>query len=237
MRTTSPKKSVAYRALAAVGRLASRIIWGLGKLVDKGFYAVADRAMDYHLDRQDRLAMEVPEYAEIEERRRNNGTPYITLASEKDNLGWAEMELQADIREDVAPTPWWFGIARFFRNRPIASGLGSVRLASQRVTRGWDDRSLWSLDDSLCKTLGAQLTALADTTHGWPGGDKYPEYEDWTAALRKHGAALTAYPTRWELDLDDSLTPEVRNKKNDKIVADAKRAFRFVAENLQSLWD
>lgn len=237
MNATVSKKSVAHRALAGVGRLANKTVWAFGGLLDKMFYAVADRAMDYHLDRQDRLAMQVPEYAEIEERRRNEGTPYITFMSEKDDLGMTEWDLQAEIRNDVAPTPWWFGIARFFRNSPVKSGLGKVRMASQRVSRGWDDRSLWSLDDSLCKTLGAQLTALADTTHGWPGGDKYPEFEDWTAALRKHGAALSAYSDRWDIETDDSLTIEARRKKSDKIVADAKRALRWVAENLQGLWD
>lgn len=225
------------RALTGAGRLAYKAVQGVTSIIDWVFHRVADKAMDKHLNKQERLAMQVPEYADIEARRKIDGHPYIVMASEEDGLGLAEWERQDTIRHEVKPTPWWFSVARFFRNAPLTSGLGSARFATQRVARGWDDKSLWSLDDHLCTTLGAQLTRLADVTHGWPEGDKYPEFEDWQAALRKHGAALSAYSTRWDIIIDDSLTPEGRRKKEDKIVADAKRALRWVAENLQALWD
>jgi hypothetical protein len=237
MTENAPKPSLGYRALAGIGRLALKTVRLVARGIDAVFHFVADRAMDRHLDKQYRLAMQVPEYAAIEQRRRREGSDYIIWASEKDDLGLEQIDIQSKIRHDVKPEPAWFPVARFFRNRPLTSAIAHLRMAYQRVNRGWDDRSLWSLDDHLCKTLGAQLVELADIAHGWPSGDKYPEYEDWTAALRKNGAALTAYSTRWELWADESLDRDTINKKETKIIADAKRSLRWVAENLGSLWD
>lgn len=97
-----------------------------------------------------------------------------------------------------------------------------VRWGYQRVTRGWDDSAIWSLDTHLGEVLGAQLIALAECAHGYPDG--YP-FEQWTADLRRHGAALLAYGE------DKFDTEELA------LYRPAQEAFRWVAENLGSLWD
>lgn len=94
-----------------------------------------------------------------------------------------------------------------------------------RNTRGWDWRSVWSLDDDLTGRLGAQLVALADIAHGWPPG--YPGgFDAWQANMRQHGQALLRYRREHHDNLDD-----------DSIRDDAQAALYWVACNLTALWD
>lgn len=127
-------------------------------------------------------------------------------------------------------------------HRRITDFPGRVRLAYQRVHRGWDISALWGLDHHLSKTLGEQLVEMAEIAHGCPGNygpyDCTPEnpnhqqdfekaFAAWTSDLRKHGEALQAYARYWEYDLD----------RRDDLYAPAQEALHWVAENLGALWD
>lgn len=102
-----------------------------------------------------------------------------------------------------------------------------VRWAYQRVTRGWDDRAVWSLDTHLSLVLGQQLIKMADIAHGYPGTEGWT-FERWTTELRTHGEALLAYSNQWhETSLDDW----------EAIYQPARVALLWVADNLSSLWD
>lgn len=104
--------------------------------------------------------------------------------------------------------------------------LASVRYATQRLRRGYDDRVVWGLDRHLCHILSQQLTQLADEAHGWPGSSSpYPTFEDWTAALRQAANGLGGYAGR------DGAEDE-----QQRVVA-AQQALRWVADNLPDLWD
>lgn len=102
-----------------------------------------------------------------------------------------------------------------------------ARWAYQRVTRGWDDTTLWRLDGWLAKTLGAQLVTMSETVHTYPG-DHYP-YEQWTADMKKHGEALQRYAVFDFLESPDEWEAT--------IYPAAREALRWVADNLGSLWD
>lgn len=120
--------------------------------------------------------------------------------------------------------PWrtrFWDAWRRLKRAPHDSYWG-VRFAWQRMFRGWDDRSLWSLDTWLGRTVGAQLLAMADIAHGWPGGPDWT-FETWTAALRQHGRVLTDYGHNWDAD-------------NNAIEA-AQESMRWVADHLPNLWD
>lgn len=106
------------------------------------------------------------------------------------------------------------------RLRSALYQIRHIRWAYQRVTRGWDDRALWSLDHHLARTLGAQLLWLADHGHGYPCDTTA---EKWTTQLRTHGQALADYAAA------DSLDNTV-----DPLAAEA---IHWVADNLGSLWD
>lgn len=103
----------------------------------------------------------------------------------------------------------------------------------QRTTRGWDDRSVWSMDHDLSKRLGAQLIYLGDIAHGFPGAPPYDGdtgFALWQADLRKAGAALTVYSQVDSLDLGHQYW-------NDSILVPAQEALRWIADNLPALWD
>jgi hypothetical protein len=89
----------------------------------------------------------------------------------------------------------------------------------------------------LCSTLprwlGARLTFLGNHTSGCPltyfetEAEVAQGVERWQADLTRHGAALT----HWA-DADDWTDEEA-----DRALADAQDALRWVATNLQALWD
>jgi len=132
---------------------------------------------------------------------------------------------------EIESAPWhrrlgWAAQRRWnaFIRSPRAARRAVV-FARQRMTRGWDQRALYSLDSHLAETLGAQLTALARIAHGYPG--TYPGgFEGWVADLGRNGAALSAYGAI------DNLMPE-----HDHIWADAREALHWVADHLGALWD
>ena len=114
------------------------------------------------------------------------------------------------------------------RNR-VREVPNQVKWAYQRVVRGWDDRALWSLDDQLSRSLGAQLTQMAKGGMSYPGTEVYPSFELWQTDLHKHGAALATYArVHYETDTTDEW---------ELIYQPAREALMWVAENLGNLWD
>ena len=139
------------------------------------------------------------------------------------------IDQQEVIEDAVSPFPRARRFLRSIVGRRLATeSVRDVLFAWQRVVRGWDDRSLWSLDWYICHTLGAQLTELAATTHGWPQSDEYPTFEDWQAALRTHGSALTEAANT---DISEDF------ENTQAVYAKAQKSLHWVADNLGDLWD
>lgn len=121
-----------------------------------------------------------------------------------------------------------------------------IRWARQRVFRGWDDRAVWSLDNHVAETLGAQLILMAEIAHGYPPGygSITPRTEDsqfipdepdgdetfnrWAGDLRKHGEALLAY---------QKSQYDVYGDAWEALYQPAREALVWVADNFGSLWD
>lgn len=108
---------------------------------------------------------------------------------------YGDMNEQWEIERSLVPASRWLGAAHLVqRLNAEAAVWGAVRVA-QRACRGWTDEDLWSLGDTLRRTLGAQLTALADQTNAYPGdGDWGTGGSGWREALRGHGAVLSRSP-------------------------------------------
>lgn len=138
-------------------------------------------------------------------------------------------------REEAA-RPQYQKLARKLNRRvhQIAKAPRNLRntiyLAHQRLSQGWDQTSVWSLDTHLTKILGAQLTYMAEIAHGWHPSPEHPTFEDWTNQLHQHGAALSHYAVNFhdyrDTDRDDKAT-----------LANAQAALHWVADNLPALWD
>lgn len=231
--TKTETPSIAARTAKVLGRAVYATAHGL----DKALTALADPALDRLYERNRARAMEDTEYAEIEARRHRRKDGYITLASSDDNLTMEHWDIQSTIEARTARHPWWEGPLRALRSNPFSKVVSAVDRRHQRAQRGWDHTALWSLDDHLSKTLGAQLIALADIAHGWPQSDEYPTYEDWVAALRDNGNALLAYGDHWDVCLIPGITSEEIRAKEDELRDNAKKALHWVADNLGALWD
>lgn len=156
--------------------------------------------------------------------------------------------------------------ARYYFTHPVKAWrelvYWQIKNAGQLARRGWADSDTWSLDNALCRRLGAQLLHLADVTHGWPD-DEYETFDEWRVALRENGRALINYVERpgyndllakWhELrfgtgmvgpkQLNAPSTPEqaaalkaledIEQRYSDN----ATKALHWVADNLGHLWD
>lgn len=132
----------------------------------------------------------------------------------------AMIEAQRKRERWYKPGVWMLYAAR----RKARSARFQVRMAWQRVFRGWDDSAVWSLDDHLAKSLGEQLVALSK---GWGYPDGYTP-EEWKAALAKHGTALLAYrKVHYDVDGDEW----------EALYMPAQEALRWVADNFCALWD
>lgn len=200
-----------------------RSIAGVGGLAVDAADSVLARLAGVPLERlaakNDQRAMADPVYAGIQERR-----------NEERMVSLDDFMAIMSIREALDEQPWWERPARAMANRPITRAVRRTGFTYQKARRGWSDDELWSLDRSLARRLGAQLTALASTTHGWPQSEKYPTFEDWQIALRTAGTALTAYAESLEFhDLDPS--------EEDFLAEQAADALRWVADNFTALWD
>ena len=53
-----------------------------------------------------------------------------------------------------------------------------MRHVCQRITRGWDDSDLWSLDHSLAKLILPRLKRFKDCRGGYPHGMTDQEWDD-----------------------------------------------------------
>jgi hypothetical protein len=115
----------------------------------------------------------------------------------------------------------------YVRN-PYRTASLAVRHSWQRVFRGWDDRALWSLQDHLARTLGAQLVKMAEVAYSYPGDEVYPSFEQWQTDLRRHGEALLTYQAKHY---------EVYGVDWDAVYVPAQEALRWVAEHFAALWD
>lgn len=108
--------------------------------------------------------------------------------------------------------------------------------AWQRVFRGWDDRSLWSYDYWLCKTMAEQLEKFAADAHTYPGVEPYEESEVWAEILRYHARALRRYVTFAENGLLD-LEPAEYKTEWEQVHTDLKRTLTWLGEWLPAIWD
>ena len=219
-------------------------------------HKLADKLIDAHLERARTTAMTDPAYAEIQARRAPDpGTSLWGLNAEL-GLSRAEDEIQKSIRDRLTPDPLWWPLVRRVSARPVRGVIRGGMYAYQRAARGWSEDDTWDLGTRLCTTLAAQLNHLADTAWGWPGGEDYAggndyaEPEDWTAALRQAATGLEGWATHWDSPAARAAVNAVDGPPNAyRIAADlhaiddaarlaaAQEALRWVAKNLNDLWD
>ena len=201
-------------------------------IADETLKSYADKKMDTYFNKVEEIALQDARYAEIESMRKIDGSDNIIMMDER--LGFPEMEYQSEVRRKAAPEPLLMPFYRYLYNHPVHSAINTVKHAVQRLTRSWDDTATWSLDYHLCLTLGSQLKHLAETTHGWPQSETYPEFEDWQKALNTNSQLLLTYTNKDDIVFTDN---GYDREQEEQIIKNAQKALRWVAKHLPSLWD
>lgn len=114
------------------------------------------------------------------------------------------------------------------------------RLASQlfwfyqRLTRGWDDRELWSLDVTISKFVLPRIKRLKEIKHGWPDrtkedGTEYT-WEDWNADLDEMIWSFEYQIRQWDLDPSMEKDWQAQEKRCSK-------GMELFGKYFRALWD
>ena len=109
-----------------------------------------------------------------------------------------------------------------------------LRWTWQRLTWGWDEREVWSLDYTFCQWIVPRLVLLKETKHGVPAFC----FDDVTDDSDK---AFNLAKERWDIILDEMIDGFKCHdycwyeKEND--YAKYKRAKELFCEHLETLWD
>jgi hypothetical protein len=202
-------------------------------LLAEGLDAIVEHTLDLPLSYLEKeataKALKNPIYAEIESRRKSE-SGHVVFFSEARGLGLDEWKTQRDIRESCQRYPRLTNLLYATGRFSFSSKLRAIKYGYQRLFRGWDDTTIWSLDTRFCKTLGEQLIELARVSHGWPD-TLYDTPEEWVSELTINGGYLLAYG-RGDDEIEDlSEEGESRNLLN------AKSALIWVSAHLPALWD
>jgi hypothetical protein len=164
------------------------------------------------------LTSEITKLNHSEARTMKELTKLFALHAQRDSL---------EIRFSPAPQveQWLESISG---KHPARTAVREIVYGWQRLIRGWDDRAMWNLDAYLCRTLGEQLTMMADSLHGWPSSEEFSDSDAWAGALRFHGGRLLQYR-----ELDEC----VNNEREAQLITQAQESLTWVANHLPDLWD
>ena len=111
-------------------------------------------------------------------------------------------------RHDPVRTKVYWAVRRFWNNHWLCNpreNVFRVKCAYQRLTRGWDDRAVWSIDYWLDDKMPAMLRQLKETKHGTPT-DMFPtepEYTDEDGNANEAGWEIAN--ARWAETLDKMI--------------------------------
>lgn len=59
----------------------------------------------------------------------------------------------------------------------------NIKMFFQKLFRGWSDREIWNLDDTIVKFVVPRLKVLREETIGYPFSDECKTFEDWEKML------------------------------------------------------
>lgn len=174
-------------------------------------------------ERRRALAAGDAEWVAIEDRKEPDGSVVLSA-----DLTFDDLKRQRAIEERLLPTPVLDGWLQRLRRVSATTAVTRVETAWARARRGWAPADTWSMDVHLCDIVAGMLLHLADNAHGWPGSPEFETPQEWDTALRSTAVALGAYADAHDTgdDADD-----------ETVLAEAKQAMHWVAENLPSLWD
>ena len=103
----------------------------------------------------------------------------------------------------------------------------------QRGSRGWSDRSAWSIDTWLVNNLIPMLERLKRDKHGNP-----TDNADWLAAQRWNNVLNEIiYGLKCAKKIDDSDYNYRDKELTKRLTKSSQRSFELIGKHLFSLWD
>ena len=121
----------------------------------------------------------------------------------------------------------------------------NLKWAWQRLSRGWDNRAIWSIDVYLAELIPQLVRRLKEVTHGVPGSMFEPEDWDAKANIWKDGK-VEAATAKWNAILDEiaegfeeyyTLSVEGDGTIDAWESEKFKRAFDLLRQYFSNLWD
>lgn len=158
-----------------------------------------------------------------------------------------------ELREKIAPEDKFIIIFRKGRELKFSNLLNKLVEIEDKLGRGFTERDLWNLDESMALRLGTQLLEFEKITHSYPESKEFQSLEDWRKVLRTHGRALLKYGMKEEdnhklLEIAVKLRNAGEEDEYQEIIdrlhnlehvmlEDVKAAYLFLGENFSALWD
>ncbi len=159
----------------------------------------------------------------------------------------------SDLRERLAPEGIFIVLFRKGSELKFSNTLSKVIEWVDLLGRGYTDKDIWNLSESLALKTGQQLLELERVSHGWPESSEFKTFEDWSNALTTHGNALIRYGSGEEdnsrlLAIAEKLKNAGEEEEYQEIIKrienqdlliqeDARLAYLFISNNFALLWD
>ncbi len=192
-------------------------------------------------------------WAILEVRALRNRSYREAKKKSKKSMVFSDFILASELRESLAPEG---KLIVFFRNGielKFSILLNKLLELLDLIGRGYTDKDIWNLNESLALKTGQQLLELERVSHGWPESAEFKTFEDWSKALTTHGNALIKYGSG---EVDNSRLLSIADKlkkageeeeyqeiikrieKQDHLILeDARLAYLFISNNFALLWD
>lgn len=131
----------------------------------------------------------------------------------------------------------------------------------ERAKYGVSSRDAWSLGDYILVSVANGLRMLARDTHGWPGSEEFPKFEDWQFKLLEVAEQLESTTSEHIENIADKewkkyvVTKDIYGSDSEEtqkahdiwwaaleleqnnIKQTRKEAFEWIAEHCDHLWD
>lgn len=242
-------------ALRATGRAAFTVADNAADAFDSyGPARAAAAIMHRHFAARTAAASRDSRWSQIEARRNVDGGKL--LMSHDAGLGTSEWAEQEHIARQMLPDPAWLPVAAAVSRMSASRTLNEARRRVQLAVRGWADQDTWALETVLCERLAAQLDHLSQHVQGWPSNERHPTFEGWQADLAAAAAGLRGWVERDDDETSVRLGDMVmvygvdapsEEQWSAAIAAEtaahlarleaARESLRWVADNLENLWD
>ena len=119
----------------------------------------------------------------------------------------------------------------------IQDFIRRIKWKIQKQKRGWSDREIWNLDDTIVKWIVPRLKAYKDTTQGYPGN--LDSYELWQSMLDEMIFGFEFDESNWYSEHVFGLKGEEKEKKLKEFESLRERAEKgriIFAKCFNNLW-